>query len=77
MFKKIDQNVLLLKDIKVASAEDLEDKAPRSWGESGEDITARKATTLSRTHNLADTQTLRVVADNSHPVIFNCSPLMY
>lgn len=54
---QISQNVLLLQDSRVATADDLEDRAPGSWGDSAEDITARKATVLFRTHKLADTQT--------------------
>lgn len=56
---QISQNVLLLQDIQAATADTLEDRAPGSWGDSAEDITARKATALSRTHALADTQTHR------------------
>lgn len=77
---QISQNVLLLQDIQVATADDLEDRAPGSRGDSAEDIATCKATELSRTHitlSLAHRCIERLVADNSHPVIFNCSLLMY
>lgn len=42
-----------------ATADDQEDRAPGSRGDSAEDITARKATALFRAHTLVDTQTHR------------------
>ena len=73
----------LLQDSRGATADTVEDRAPGSRGDSAEDITARKATALFRararahTHTLTLTDTERLVAGNSHPVIFNCSLLMY
>lgn len=58
---------------KAVTADNLGDRGPGTQGGSAEDITARKAIP----HTTKYTQTHRsLVADNSHPVIFDCRPLM-
>lgn len=78
MSYQISQNVLLLQETQAATADTLEDRAPKPWGGSAEDITARKETPITHTHTPIDTNicTQSLVADNSHPVIFDCGPLM-
>lgn len=79
MSYQISRNVLLLQETQAATADNLKDAAPRPWGDSAEDITARKAkTTRAHARTPIDTHVCMqsLVADNSHPVIFDCGPLM-
>lgn len=50
MSYQISQNVLLLQETQAATADTLEDRAPKPWGGSAEDITARKETPITHTH---------------------------
>lgn len=78
--KKISQKVLLLQDSQAATADGPEDRAPGSWGwlSWGHYCTQSNcAFTHTHTRSLTHRHTERLVADNSHPVISNCSLLMY
>lgn len=58
--QQISQKVLLLQDSQVATADDLEDRAPGSWGWlSWGHYCTQSNCTLTHTHTLADTQTHR------------------
>lgn len=79
MSYQISQNVLLLQETQAATADNLRDTAPPAlgWLSWGHYCTQSKPT-HAHARTPIDTHVCMqgLVADNSHPVIFDCGPLM-